>query len=158
MLTNQATNGSAPQTDTTPQVFEKKKEKKKEKPAKEKKEKKPLEKVKEPSQKFGTSEIGKNQPKQIPEPKKPKFEHPKSDSKPHEEALPKQPKAKKPKKSKEGKNVVSEPSVEKESKAEMGDEHADLVQSTNAILNGMSTTLKQSFSTKSHQVQISRNI
>jgi hypothetical protein len=67
-----------------------------------------------------------------------------SDTKPQEESLPRQPKAKKPKKSKEGKNVVSEPSQEMEIKAEVVDEHADLVQSTNAILNGTCAALKQS--------------
>ncbi|GAM35382.1 hypothetical protein TCE0_017r03673 [Talaromyces pinophilus] len=125
-----------PLTEPAPQVSEKKKEKKKEKPAKEKKrEKKPFEKVKEPAQNFNNSGSEKGQPKQFPEPKKSKFEQPVSHTKPQEELLPKQPKAKKPKKSKDGKIVVSEPSQETETKVEAVDEHADLVQSTNAILN-----------------------
>lgn len=146
MLTNQVSNDSAPPTEPAPQVFEKKKEKKKEKPAKEKKkEKKPFEKVKEPAQSFNNPGSEKGQPKQFSEPKKPKFEHAASENKPHGESIPKQPKAKKPKKSKDGKIVVSEPSQEMETKVEAVDEHADLVQSTNAILNGMCAILKQSF-------------
>ncbi|EEA26404.1 hypothetical protein TMatcc_005328 [Talaromyces marneffei ATCC 18224] len=126
--------GSAPATDPTPGVNQKKKEKKKDKLKEKKKEK-------ESAQSFNNSGSEKAQPKQIPEskqskqPKQPKFEHPVSDTKPQEEPLLKHPKAKKPKKSKENKNIASEPTLEKEQKAEAVDEHADLVQSTNAILN-----------------------
>jgi hypothetical protein len=110
-----------------------------------KKEKKPFEKAKEPVQNINNSGSEKGQPKHIPEPKKLKFEHPVSDTKPQGEPIPKQLKAKKPKKSKDGKIVVSEPSQEMETKGEAVDEHADLVQSTNAILNGMFAILKRSF-------------
>lgn len=157
ILIKQTSGGSAPATDPTPGVNQKKKEKKKDKLKEKKKEK-------ESAQSFNNSGSEKAQPKQIPEskqskqPKQPKFEHPVSDTKPQEEPLLKHPKAKKPKKSKENKNIASEPTLEKEQKAEAVDEHADLVQSTNAILNGMCAALIRSFQILSHPVQISRNI
>ncbi|RAO67845.1 uncharacterized protein BHQ10_003857 [Talaromyces amestolkiae] len=121
---------SAPPSEASQRVFENKNKKKKEKPVKEKKkEKKPVEKVKDPIQSSNNSGSEKGQPKQFSQPKQPKFEHLVSDT------LTKQSKAKKAKKPKENKNVVSEPLLEKESKLEVVDEHADLVQSTNAILN-----------------------
>lgn len=138
---------SAPPTKSAQQVIENKKEKKKEKPAidkknekknEKKKEKNKEKKLQEPVQSSISSRSEKGQPKQISEPKQPNFEHAVSDT------LPKQPKTKKAKKSKENKIMVSEPLLEKESKVEVVDEHADLVQSTNAILNGMCAASKRS--------------
>ncbi|EED22283.1 conserved hypothetical protein [Talaromyces stipitatus ATCC 10500] len=132
----EATSGSsATPSDSAPQATEKKKEKKKDKQKEKKKEKQPFERAKEPVQSLNNAENKKRQPKQILEPKKPKFEHQPPHISQHEEPLSKRQKAKRAKKSKENKNIVSEPSVEMKARVEEAEEHADLVQSTNAILN-----------------------